>query len=257
MAPRGAPLGRLQSWGRMLCFAGFAVAATLSPSSYGAATRATAVRQIYFTAWQILGPFLLFAALAGYIVMEITLELARQYGLAQYTLELVLRVLVLELIPLLTALFVALRSGGAIATEVALMQISGDLAAMRAEGRDPLRAEFVPRVAAAALSVLALTVLSCALLVALAYPALYGLSPWGFDEFTFALGKVFDAPTLAGFALKCTLFGVAVAVIPISAGLEADRRWKSAPVAVLAGMVRLFFVLGLIEVASLAASYID
>ncbi len=252
----GALVRRLQSWGRMLRFAGFVVAATLSPSSYGAATRATAVRQIYFTAWQILAPFLLFAVLAGFIVMQITLEVARQYGLAQYTLELVLRVLVLELIPLLTALFVALRSGGAIATEVALMQISGDIEALQAQGRDPLRREFVPRVAGAALSVFSLTVISCALLIALAYPAIYGFSPWGFDEFTLAVGKVFDAPTLAGFGLKCVLFGVAVAVIPISAGLEADRRRKSAPVAVLAGMVRLFFVLGLIEVASLAASYI-
>ncbi len=252
----GALGGRLANWGRTLRFASFALAATLSPSSYGPATRATAVRQIYFTAWQILLPFLLFAALAGAIVMEITLKVAAQFGLAGYTLELILRVLVLELIPLLTALFVALRSGGAIATEVALMQIAGDIAAMQAEGRDPLRREFVPRVAAAALSVLSLTVIGCALTIALAYPAIYGFSPWGFDEFTRTVGKVFGLATLAGFSLKCALFGAAVAVIPISAGLEADRRKKTAPLAVLGGMVRLFFVLGLIEVASLAARYI-
>ncbi len=247
---------RFADWGRMLRFAGYVLAATLSPASYGAETRATAVRQIYFTAWQVLPLFLLFAALTSFVIIQITINALGQFGLSQYALELILRGLVLELVPLLTALFVALRSGAAIATEVALMQIAGDIAAMRAEGRDPLRREFVPRVAAASLSVLSLTVTSCALALVIAYLVMYGLSPWGFDEYTRTVGRIFGAPTLAGFALKSVLFGVAVAVIPIGAGLEADRRKKTAPVVVLAGMVRLFFVLGLIEVASLAARYI-
>lgn len=252
----GALRAWLASWGRALRLAGNALAAALSPSSYESETRAVAVRQIYFTAWQILPLYLLFAALFGFVVIEITVNTARRYGLPQHALELVLRLLVLELIPLLTALFVALRSGAAIATEVALMRVSGELERLELSGRDPLRREFVPRVAAAALSVVSLTVLSCALTVALAYLGLYGVSPWGFDEFTRTVGRVFGAPTLAGFALKCLLFGAAVAVIPISAGVEADARLKSAPVAVLGGMVRLFFVLGLIEVLSLAARYV-
>jgi phospholipid/cholesterol/gamma-HCH transport system permease protein len=256
MLPVGGLRERYADWKRLLRFAALALAATLSPSSYGAATRETAARQIYFTAWQILPVFLLFAALFSAVVIEIAINASRAYGLSQYALELILRALVLELLPLLTALFVALRSGAAIATEIALMQVSGDIARIAAEGGDPLRREFVPRVAAAALSVLSLTVTSCALALPIAYGAMYGFSPWGFEEFTRTVGRVFGAPTLAGFALKCALFGAAVAVIPISAGLQADRRKKTAPVVVLAGMVRLFLVLGLIEVASLAARYV-
>jgi phospholipid/cholesterol/gamma-HCH transport system permease protein len=94
------------------------------------------------------------------------------------------------------------------------------------------------------------------MLVALAYPVLYGFTPGGLDGFTRVVGQIFGPVTLAGFALKCVLFGAAVAVIPISAGLEADRRRRTPPIAVRGGMVRLFFVLGLIEVASLAARYI-
>lgn len=246
----------LTAWGRVLQFTGYALAAALSPSSYTAATRQVAARQIYFTAWQILLPFTLFMSLFSLVLIEITLQEARDFGLSAYALQLILRALPLELVPLLTALFVALRSGAAIATEVALMRFAGELDDIHAGERDPLRHELVPRVAAAALSVVSLTLLNCALSMGLTYVALYGFSPWGFEDFTRVVGYVFGAPILAGFALKCLLFGTAVAVIPIAAGLEATRHIKSAPVSVVAGMVRLFFVLGLIEVASLAGKYV-
>jgi hypothetical protein len=47
-----------------------------------------------------------------------------------------------------------------------------------------------------------------------------------------------------------------VAIIPIAAGADATHDLKSAPVAVMGGMVRLFFALGLIEAASLAVKYV-
>ena len=87
------------------------------------------------------------------------------------------------------------------------------------------------------------------------YGSMYGFSPWGFDEFTRAVANAFGPLAMIGFALKCLAFGTAVAVIPIAAGLEATRDMKSAPVAVMGGMVRLFFALGVIEVAALALKY--
>jgi phospholipid/cholesterol/gamma-HCH transport system permease protein len=249
----GEFLDWVASWRRELRFAGYALAATLSPSTYVAATRTVAFKQIYFTAWQILLPFTLFAALFSMVFIEISLIAARRFDLSQFALELIVRALVLELLPLLTALFVALRSGAAIAAEVALMRQSGEL---EAAGENLLRHELVPRVAAAAISVVSLTVLNCALALVLAYFSMYGFSPWAFEDYTRVVGSVFSVPVMAGFILRCMLFGAAVAVIPIVAGLEATGRVKSVPVAVLNGMVRLFFVLGLIEVVSLAAKYI-
>jgi phospholipid/cholesterol/gamma-HCH transport system permease protein len=257
MAFAGEFIFRLRSWRRILRFAGIAVVAAASPSTYNEATRTVALRQIYFTALQILPGYLLFAALFSLVLIEIVVETAGQYGLAEFSLELVLRVLVLELIPLLTALFVALRSGAAIGTEVALMRVAGELQDMEAEGESPLHRELVPRIAGAALSVASLTTLSCAIAVWLAYVAMYGFSEWGLPEFTRIVAHVFDGPVLAGFTLKCLLFGLAVALIPIATGLEAELgRAKSAPVAVLGGLVKLFFVLGLIEVLSLSVKYV-
>src|SRR5512141_1596788 len=216
MAFAGEYIFRVRSWRRILRFAGFATAALLSPSTYRPATRELAVRQIYYTAWQVLPGYLLFSSVLTLVIIEIVFSSARQYGLAQYSLELVLRVLVLELIPLLTALFVALRSGAAIGAEIALMTANGELEDREGDDASPLNDELVPRIAGAALSVASLTTLSCAVAVTLTYLVMYGFSEAGQPEFTRIIAGVFDVQVLFGFVLKCLTFGMAVALIPVA-----------------------------------------
>ena len=257
MAFAGEYLFRPRSWRRILRFAGFATVALLSPSTYRPATRELAVRQIYYTAWQVLPGYLLFSSVLTLVIIEIVFSAARQYGLAQFSLELVLLVLVLELIPLLTALFVALRSGAAIGAEIALMCVGGEMEDREEAGASPLHDELVPRIAGAALSVASLTTLSCALAVSLTYLVMYGFSEWGLPEFTRVVAGVFDEAVLAGFALKCLLFGLAVALIPVATGLEAERgNPRSVPSAVLGGLVKLFSVIVVIEILSLMVKYV-
>lgn len=246
----------IRAWGRALLFAFTAAAAALSFSAYTARTRALAMRQVYFAAWQVLPGFTLFAALLSLVVIQITVGLAREYNLAQFALELAFRVVVLELVPLLTALYVALRSGAAIVTEVAVMVNSGELEELRSANIDPYEREFVPRIAAAAISVFTLTVVSCVVVVVMGYLVMYGASPWGFDEYTRTVALVFSPGELGGFLLKCMAFGMVVAVIPIAAGLDATQDPDSVPVAVMGGMVRLFVALALIEIVALAVKYV-
>ena len=257
MAFAGDYIFRPKSWRRLLRFAGFATAAALSPSAYGPAARAVAVRQIHLTAWRILPGYLATATLLSLLLIEVVVTSARQYGVAQYSLELVLRVLVLELVPLLTALFVALRSGAAIGAEIAIMSYRGELDDAEEAGASPLHAELVPRIAGAALSVAALTTFGCAIAVWLSYVVFYGFTPAGLGEFTRIVSTVFDGIELAAFMLKCLLFGLAVAIIPAATALEAERGViKSLPAVVLGGLVKLYFVILAIEVASLAAKYV-
>ncbi|HZE59738.1 MAG TPA: ABC transporter permease [Burkholderiales bacterium] len=244
------------AWGRAARFAFAVVAAVLSPKLYTPRARAATARQVYFTAWQVLPGFTLFATLLGIVVVEITLSAARQFALEDYALELIFRALVLELMPLLTALFVALRSGSAISAEIAMMRIAGDFDDLASAGIEPFEKEFVPRVAASAASVFALTTLACVFVVALSYLLMYGPSPWGFEPFTRTIARVFTPLALGGLGLKCMAFGAVVAVIPISAGLDATRDARSVPIAVMGGMVRLFFALGLIEIFALALKYV-
>ena len=257
MAFGGEIILRPRSWRRLLRFGGFATVAALSPSTYGPAARSLAVRQIYLTAWKVLPAYLAFSALLSMVLIEIVHSTAHAYGVSQYALELVLRVLILELIPLLTALFVALRSGAAIGAEIALMRVSGALEDHEEAGASPLHAELVPRIAAAALSVFSLTTLSVALAMYLAYAQFYGTSVSGFFVYTRIVGHVFDLPILIGFLLKCLFFGFAVALIPLATGLEAERGdVGTVPLAVLAGLMKLFLVIGAIEILSLVVKYI-
>lgn len=244
-----------RAWGHVGRFALAAFAAAFSRSTYTPLTRAAALQQVYVTAWQPLAGFTLFSTLLSLVAIQVTINVARAYGLAGFALELVFRVLVLELVPFVTALMVALRSGSAINTEVALMHASGRLEEMRAARVDPMQREFVPRLVATALSVLCLMVVSCAIALVLAYLVMYGFSPWGFAEYTRTIANVFALPILAGFALKGIAFGVAVAAIPISSGLQASQDLKSAPTSVMGGMVRLVLALALIQIVSVAVKY--
>ena len=252
----GAFLFRPRSWRRVLRFAGLAIVAAVSPSTYSQQAREVAVRQIYYTAWQILPGYAVVSALLSLLLIEVVMVSARKYGVAHYSLELVLSVLVLEVVPLMTALFVALRSGAAIGAEIALMTVRGELEDREEAAANPLHAELVPRIAGAALAVASLTTLGCVVAVWLSYVVFYGFTPAGLTEFTRIVSNVFDGEELAIFSLKCLLFGLSVAIIPAATALEAERgQIKSLPAVVLGGLVKLFFAITVIEVASLVVKY--
>ena len=237
-------------------FAAAAFATALSPSAYDPTARRVAARQIYFSAWQILPGFTVVCAALSWVLIRIVIRSSNDYGLSGYALELTVRVLVLELIPLFAALFVGLRSGAAINTEVVLMHIRGDLDALQRAGRDPLRHELVPRVIGSAVAVTLLAFLNCAVALLLAYYEMYGASPWGLPQFLRITGEVFAPVVMVGLGLKTLLFGIAVAVIPITSALAVPRLQRMAAVAVLRGMVSLVFALVVIEGTFLAITYV-
>jgi len=244
------------SWMRVLRFGGAAIVAALSPSVYNPATRAVVAKQIYFTAWQMIPGFVLFVAVLSAVLVRIVDTTAREFGLSQFASEVIMRVLVLEIIPLIAALFVSLRSGAAINTEVALMSLRNEIEALARVGVDPMRFEFVPRLVGCVVSVVSLTVLSCTIALVVTYLGVYGFFLWGVSDFTRSVGNVFSAQITIGLGLKCLFFGLAVGVIPMGEALGGSREVHTTPVTVLRGMMRLFFVLVLIEVTSLAFKYV-
>ncbi|MBI3527901.1 MAG: ABC transporter permease [Betaproteobacteria bacterium] len=249
---------RLNAWVRVFRFAVTALIGVLSPSTYNKATRLVVQKQIYFTAWEILPGFAAFAALFSFLIIEIVGTTARKYGLYEYALELIVRILVIEILPLMTALFIALRTGAAINTEVALMKIQNELDALQRIGIDPMRLELLPRVVGGTISVLALTAVNIVVALWLTNLLIVDFHPWTLttSDFTRMIGKVLDMPALLVLWAKTLAFGFAVTVIPISEGLNTPQKLFYAPIAVLRGMVRLFFALMLIEAAALAIVYV-
>src|SRR4030066_1969082 len=103
------------------------------------------VKQVYFTAVQILHVFLGYALVISWLIITIILSTARDFGLTAFASEMTIRVLVLELLPFLTALFIALRSGRGTATHVTLMQVNNELDALAHCKVPPMQFEFLPR----------------------------------------------------------------------------------------------------------------
>src|SRR4030066_1650075 len=142
------------------------------------------VKQVYFTAVQILHVFLGYALVISWLIITIILSTARDFGLTAFASEMTIRVLVLELLPFLTALFVALRSGSAINTEVALMQVNNELEALAHCKVPPMQFEFLPRLIGGVVSVVMLAALAGLLALLMGYLTTHGTSAAGFEPYT-------------------------------------------------------------------------
>jgi phospholipid/cholesterol/gamma-HCH transport system permease protein len=235
---------------------GEALRLLLDRATWNRATYDVVIKQVYFTAVQILTVFLAYVVLISWLLISIILSTAREFGLGEFASEMTIRVLVLELFPFLTALFVALRSGSAINTEVALMRVNNELDALAHCKVPPLQFEFMPRLLGGVISVLLLSGLAGLVALAMAYLAMHGAGVAGIDAFTRTLARILDFRIVLGFVVKCVLFGLAVTLIPVSAGLGTPKKLFMVPVSVLHGMMRVFFAIVLIEGGSLALKYI-
>jgi phospholipid/cholesterol/gamma-HCH transport system permease protein len=234
-----------------------ALVMAFSPSSYNRATRLATSRHIYESTWQVLPWFTVLSALIGLVVIRIVVVTALSYGLSSFALEMVVRVLVLELIPLCAAMFAALRASMAFdAAALGLARRGLSAPAATEETLRQLRRDLVPQVIANAFAVLSLAMASSLVVLVLAYLNVYGLSIWGLADYTRTVGRVFDPIVAIGFWLKTILFGIAVAVIPIAAILDLQRHPRRLAPTVQPGALRLLFVLLLIEGGSLALRYI-
>ena len=73
----------------------------------------------------------------------------QQFGAEVYTINLIGRITVRELGPLMTAIMVAGRSGSAFAAQIGTMKITEEVDAMRTIGVSPIEALVIPRMIAA------------------------------------------------------------------------------------------------------------
>ncbi|MBS0467687.1 MAG: ABC transporter permease [Proteobacteria bacterium] len=242
----------LLAWWRIIDLGAVVLVLLCTPSSYRRAARIRLARQIYTDTVPILPGFTVLAALLSLVITHIVVVTALSYGLTRYALEMVIRVLVLELIPLTAALFIAMRTTIPGAAELARLRSAGALQALRAQGGDPVRMEFLPRVLAGAYASVTLAALSCVVALLMAYLGVYGLTSAGVPAYTRMFGQVFTPSITLVFALKTLLFSLAVALIPMAGSLHPAQRQ---PDGAQGGLARLFAVLLLIELVSLLGNY--
>ena len=226
----------------------------LTPSTYRAPWRRPLAVQVVRAAWPLLPWFTLLAALLSLVIIRIVLVTAQSYGLSQYALEMVVRVLVLELIPITAAFAVALRVTVPMAAELALQRRDGSLQRLRGVPCNALRGEFAPRALAGMFSVLLLAAVSSGVALVLAYLLAHGFSPWGLQRYTRLVGHVFEPVVSLVFVLKTGALALAVSVVPIGSALHVRGEGLSG--LELQGLMRMFVVMLIVETAALAGNYL-
>jgi len=242
-------------WWRIVHLGAQLMVLALSPSSYSPANRAAMARHIVVDTAPTLAWFTLLSSLISLVVIRIVVVTAASYGLSQYALQMVVRVLVLELIPLTAALFVALRISLPDGRELARMRLRGELDALLRRGIDPLRHEVLPRVIAGAFAVLMLAAVAGVVTLVLAYLSVHGFTLGGLERYTRTVGQVFSPAVTLIFTLKTFLLALAVSLIPVASALYDLPRGRARTSAELQALVRLFLVMLLIEAASLVGNY--
>jgi phospholipid/cholesterol/gamma-HCH transport system permease protein len=250
-----APARWAAAWARIIFFGSVMVVRALSPASYGRETRYNLARHMYLDTAPILGWFTALISLFTVIITRIVVVTATSYGLSQYALEMVIRVLVIELIPLTASLFVALRCTIPSGAALVEMRRIGHFHTLRRKRLDPVAVEVLPRLIAGVFASITLAALSCVVAGTLAYLAVYGFTVAGEEAYTHMVGRVFEPMFTLIFVMKTLFFSLAVSLIPMASGLnniEADGSRESAA---LQGLVRMFGVLLMLEALSLVANY--
>ena len=245
----------LREWWRLVYLGAVILLLALSPSSYRRENRLVLVRHLYGNTAPILFGFTVLCALISLVLTRIVTTTALSYGLSQYALQVVIRVLVLELIPLTAALFVALRCTIPDGAALAELQARGDLETLRRQGINPLHREVLPRVVAGIFSTNTLAVLSCGVALVVAYLAIFGFWLAGLAGYTRLFGQVFNPSVTLIFVMKTLLFSLAVSLIPMASALYGMAESTTRTSAEMRGLVRMFAVILLVEVLSLVGNY--
>ncbi len=245
----------LRGWWQILYIGAQLMVLAFSPSSYRASQRKVMAQKLYEATAPLITSYILISALVSLIVTRIVVTTALTYGLSQYALELLIRTLVLELLPLSVALVVAVRYTMPEGKLVRDLRERGEFATQWRAGGDPTRDELLPRVVAGVFSVLLLAALSGFVALVLAYLSVYGFHTWGYPGYTRSVGQVFNPVVALVFTLKTIFFSLAVSVIPIVFRPRTDPSDPSGANAEIKVLARLFTVILLIEVLSLVGNY--
>ena len=194
------------------------------------------LKQLYFTGIQSVGPISVMGFLAGLImVMHVSSLVGRNELL---TLHVLIWTVVRELGPLLTAIVIVGRSSSAIASELAAMQVNGEIKNLRRMGISPVDYLVVPRM-------LAMTITSSVLTFYFQVVAIgtgMVVTAWNID--VSLLGEVSHFFEMISYLeifaalLKSICFGILVSVVSCYYGLTVSRAMTEIPVAASRAVMR-------------------
>lgn len=198
--------------------------------------RKALLKQLYFSGIQSIGPISSIAFLAGLIMVTQVSNLVGRNELL--TLQVLIWTVVRELGPLLTAIVIVGRSSSAIVSELAAMQVNGEIQSLKRMNISPVSYLVVPRMLAMILTSATLTFYFQ--LVAIGTGML--VTAWSID--VSLLGEVGHFFELLSFQeiiaalIKSIFFGMLVSVVPCYYGLSVKRNMTEIPIAASRAVMR-------------------
>ena len=194
------------------------------PRRWRRTVRGVFARQFFFFGVESVRFILILAVLVGISVVVQMGVWTGKLGQSQKLGPLLVVVVARELGPLFANFVLIVRGGSAIATELGIMKVGGEVRVLEAQGLEPLLFLVMPRVMAMAVSAFCLTVI----FVLVAFASGYGFGaftgqanadPAVFLNSVFKAMHPFDA---IGFLVKCLLPALLTGVICSTEGLSLE-----------------------------------
>jgi len=180
--------------------------------------------------------------------------LSTTFGFSDYSAKIIVDIMIMQVPPLFAALFIAMRASPVNNTEIALMKVGNQVAALEALRIDPLAYLCVPRLIGSVACALALAFM----LVAMTFAG-NELFSWLSARLDYPyhaqdLARIVTFDGLSGVALRSMLFGFFVTLVPLYHGLHPASSDNPVPASVLRGMDNVLLAIILVEGLSLLAS---
>jgi len=199
--------------------------------------------QIRFTALDALPICVLTALLLGGITLLQVFGQLSAYGVESYLSQVLARLVIRELGPLMVGILVISRSGTAMATEMASRKLSGELDALCANGVDPFQYLLLPRLLGGIVSVFALVILFDTVALLGGFLVAWLRLPLSLSFFLGALGSAIGRRELTATFTKCLVFGTAIPLVCTAYGLRVKLSTTEIPQAVTKACVVSLLVL--------------
>ena len=216
--------------------------------------RTVLYRQIYFTGWESHLPVALLALMCGALVTTQTIRFAG--GDSVIVVKAMAWLFVRELGPLLAAMIIIARSCPAIASELALMKVRGELDSLRQMGISPLDYLIVARILGVSLALAVLTLLFelVAIIGGLSFSAMFQNVSFLNQIGRFVL--VVDPFEFLGSGIKGFAFGMLISAISCYHGMSVGTSVTEVPQAVIKAVTRSMVAVFICDLLLSAPRYI-
>jgi phospholipid/cholesterol/gamma-HCH transport system permease protein len=230
----------------------------VQPRYWPRTVRERTAKQILFTGYEALSLVLMISVLVGVSVVAQTHLWLSRFGQSDMLGPLLVAILVRQVGPLLVNFIVVGRSGTAVATELAMMRVHGEIDVLDAQGVDPMVYVIMPRVLGMMLSVFGLTLMFIvgAFVSGYVFGFIIDVTPGDPARFAFSLLRAVTPGTVISLLVKTVLPGMVSATICCIEGLGVKEALTEVPQAATRAVVRSLAATILISAIVSILSYV-